>query len=644
MICPGAFCQLKTIMSYHSLYCFLFSRLFRIVCLSLLFVVQIAGADTYRLRIEEKSVNLIGENQQAILANGTLPGPVLHWREGESVTLHVTNALKTETSIHWHGIILPYQMDGVPGISFPGIEPGETFTYRFQVNQSGTYWYHGHSGMQEQLGLFGALIIDPVHNHYPVERDYVVVLSDWPEADPERSMARLKKQSDYYNFQKRTVFDLYNDIERLGFWATVSDRLAWGEMRMEPTDLADITGATYHFLVNGQTPEKNWTALFKPGEKVRLRFINASAMTHFDIRIPGLKMRIIASDGPMLMPVNVDEFRIAVAETYDVLVEPEADRAYSIFAEAMDRSGYAGATLTPRSDLHAVLPELRPRTLLTMADMGPMHSGHDHQQMSGQADETNVPDHSGHQMKDMASMNGDHHDHRQMSEQDAEAAALDHSAHQMAEMAPMNGDHHDHQNMSGQSAEDALSPTPDHSAHADAPPANNEDHSHHSGHEPVMADETHKVLSYQDLQAATPSSDWKQPDHEITLRLTGNMFRYIWSFDDITYSDAEPIKVRFGDLIRFNYVNETMMNHPIHLHGLWQYLDNGKGINNPKKNVINVKPGKTVSVLVKADALGEWAFHCHLLYHMDTGMFRKLIVQEKPVEKKPVEITEHHHP
>jgi len=602
MNCPGAFCPLKTILSY------LFGGFSPVAGLFLLSAVEIADADTYHLRIEEQSINLIGENQQAILANGTLPGPVLRWREGEAVTLHVTNALNTETSIHWHGIILPYQMDGVPGISFPGIKPGETFKYQFQVKQSGTYWYHGHSGMQEQLGLYGALIIDPAHNHYPVERDYVVVLSDWPEADPERSMARLKKQSDYYNFQKRTVFDLVDDIERLGFWPTVSDRLAWGQMRMEPTDLADITGATYHFLINGQTPEKNWTALFKPGDKVRLRFINASAMTHFDIRIPGLKMRIIASDGPMLMPVDVDEFRIAVAETYDVLVEPEADHAYRIFAEAMDRSGYAAATLTPRSGLQAVLPELRPRTLLTMADMGAMHGGHDHQQMAGQA-----------------------------------AEAPDHSAHQMVDRAPMNGNHHDHQHMSGQVAEAPVSPLPDHSAHSGVLPDNHADHDHHGSHDPAIAEPTHKVLGYQDLQAASPSPDWKQPDHEITLRLTGNMFRYIWSFDDVVYGDAEPIKVRFGDVIRFNYVNETMMNHPIHLHGLWQYLDNGKGVNNPQKNVINVKPGTTVSVLVKADALGEWAFHCHLLYHMDTGMFRRLIVEKEPVEKKPVETLEHRH-
>ncbi|MGR8953660.1 MAG: copper resistance system multicopper oxidase [Gammaproteobacteria bacterium] len=535
--------------------------------------LRAASADTYHLTVAEKSVNLIGEKQSAIVANGVLPAPTLRWREGEEVTLNVTNRLKEQTSIHWHGIILPYDMDGVPGISFAGIEPGQTFTYRFQVKQNGTYWYHGHSGLQEQQGLFGALIIDPVHDHAPVERDYVVLLSDWPEADPYRTLARLKKQSDYYNFQKRTVVDFFNDIRRQGFVETVADRLAWGQMRMEPTDLADVTGATYHFLVNGQTPAMNWTGLFGPGDKVRLRFINGAAMTHFDVRIPGLKMRIIAADGQPVMPVDAEEFRIAVAETYDVVVEPQADRAYRIFAEAMDRSGFAAATLTPRSDLQAEMPKRRPRPLLTLEDMG-MHGGHGA--------------HAPHQLKAVP-----------------KAATDEHSEH----------------------AQHAA-----HSAPAEAMPgAAAEPENPHAGHMqptemPAMAEI--QKLSYQHLMAAAPNSDWRAPDREITLRLTGNMYRYIWSFDDVKYSESEPIRVKFGEHIRFNYVNETMMNHPIHLHGLWQYLDNGNGAYNPKKHVINVPPGKTVSVIVVADAEGDWAFHCHLLYHMDTGMFRKLIVEK----------------
>ncbi|MDD1613024.1 MAG: copper resistance system multicopper oxidase [Methylococcaceae bacterium] len=540
----------------------------------MLFCLEWAHAESYHLTVGEKPVDLIGDRQTAIVANGTLPGPTLHWREGEEVTLHVTNQLHEPTSIHWHGIVLPYEMDGVPGISFAGIEPGQTFTYRFRIKQNGTYWYHGHSGLQEQQGLFGALIIDPAHEPYAVQRDYVVLLSDWPEADPYRTLARLKKQSDYYNFQKRTVFDFVEDIRRQGFFETVADRLAWGQMRMEPTDLADVTGATYHFLVNGQTPEMNWTGLFSPGDKVRLRIINASAMTHFDVRIPGLKMRVFAADGQPVMPVDVEEFRIAVAETYDVLVEPKADRAYRIFAEAMDRSGFAAATLTPRSDLQAALPKLRPRTLLTMADMGPVHGGHG--------------EHAGHQSEAMP-----------------KTETMDHSepAHHSAH--------------TGQAV-----PAPA----IEAKPENI--HAGHSQHTDAPAMGSFEKLSYQNLMAAAPNSDWREPDREITLRLTGNMNRYIWSFDDVKYSESEPIRVKFGEHIRFNYVNETMMNHPIHLHGLWQYLDNGNGAYNPKKHVINVPPGKTISVIVVADAAGDWAFHCHLLYHMDTGMFRKLIVEK----------------
>lgn len=534
--------------------------LYSAVFLPLLIGCTSCIADTYPLSIGEKSINLLGKSQQAVLANGTLPAPTLHWHEGELVTLQVTNHLKEHTSLHWHGIILPYQMDGVPGISFDGIAPGETFTYQFKVQQHGTYWYHGHSGMQEQMGLYGALIIDPPHEHNPVERDYVILLSDWPEADPHRTLARLKKQSDYYNFQKRTLFDVVRDIRQLGFANTMADRLAWGEMRMDPTDLADVTGANYRFLVNGHTPEMDWTALFAAGDKVRLRFINASAMTHFDIRIPGLKMRVTAADGQAVKPVEVDEFRIAVAETYDVLVEPQSDQAYSIFAEAMDRSGYASATLTPRSELKAAIPALRPLTLLTLNEMGAMHGTHgthDSADNTGTAPEQHSVDHAGHNP--------------------------------------------------------AMADNP-HAAHL---------------HQMPMADiESYPTLSYHQLSAAEPNTDWAPPDREITLRLTGNMKRYIWSFDDIKYADAEPIKVRYGEHIRFHYVNETMMNHPIHLHGLWQYLDNGKGPFNPKKHVINVKPGETVNVDVFADAEGEWAFHCHLLYHMDTGMFRKFVVEK----------------
>ncbi|MDD2758666.1 MAG: copper resistance system multicopper oxidase [Methylomonas sp.] len=553
----------------------------KLVLLLAVAACSLARAGEYHLAVGEKGVALIGSPQRAIVANDDLPAPTLHWWEGEDVVLHVSNHLREQTSIHWHGIVLPYDMDGVPGISFDGIAPGQTFTYRFPVKQSGTYWYHGHSGMQEQQGLFGAIVIDTAdHSHPAADRDYVVMLSDWPEADPHRTLARLKKQSDYYNYQKRTVGDFFADIGRLGFWEAVADRLAWGEMRMEPTDLADVTGATYHFLINGQTPAMHKTFAFRAGETIRLRIINAAAMTHFDVRLPGLKMRVIAADGQPVEPVDVEEFRIAVAETYDVLVQPQNEQAYAIFAEAMDRSGYAHASLTPRADWLAAVPPVQPMTLLTLADMGGVHGGHG----KHAAEDDPAGGDQGHQPS-------------------AEPARDLHAGHgPNAAESTANDDHHAHAGHSMQQAEDA---------------------------EPAQI-ESHAQLSYGLLQAVEPNHGLMgPPNREITLRLTGNMNRYIWSFDDIKYSAAEPIRVKFGERIRFHYVNETMMNHPIHIHGLWQYPDNGKGMYNPKKHVVNVKPGQTVSVDVPADAEGAWAFHCHLLYHMDTGMFRKLIV-EKP--------------
>jgi CopA family copper-resistance protein len=429
--------------------------------------------------------------------------------------------------------------------------------------------------MQEQLGLFGALIIGPANHSTYGQNDYVVLLSDWPEANPYRTLARLKKQSDYYNFQKRTLVDFFKDINSNGFIPTVKDRLDWGQMRMEPTDLADVTGATYHFLINGHTAEQNWTALFSPGKQVRLRFINASAMTHFDISIAGLKLRIVEADGVAVNHVDVDEFRIAVAETYDVIVEPKADRAYTIFAEAMDRSGYARATLTTDPLLTAKVPSMRAPTLLTMADMGTMQN-HDNHTANSEQMEHNL--HKQHQSNTMLV-------DRPQTETDGQSIIM------------TNPSHH---------------------------------HGHHSNHQQSMEQpaSSFPVLKYEHLSAAKPALPRGAPDRQITLRLTGNMNRYIWSFDNVKYSEAEPIRVRYGEHIRFKYVNETMMNHPIHLHGMWQYLDIGKGRLNPKKHVINVKPGRSVEVDVIADAVGEWAFHCHLLYHMETGMFRRFIVEK----------------
>ncbi|MEP9316271.1 copper resistance system multicopper oxidase [Pseudomonas sp. LABIM340] len=532
-------------------------------------------AGVYDLTIGEGELKLSDGARKALTVNGRTPAPELRFKEGEDVELRVTNTLDRDTSLHWHGLILPYTQDGVPGISFPGIKPGETFTYRFTVKQSGTYWYHAHSDFQEIEGLYGPLVIEPkAREPYRYDREYTLLLADWHDTRPETVFANLKKQSDYYNRNQRTLGDFIADSSANGFMATVRDRLDWGGMRMAPTDIADIAG--FRFLVNGQDSEQNWTGLFKPGERVRLRIINGSGMSYFDLRIPGLKMTVVQADGNDVQPVTVDELRIAVAETYDVIVQPQEDRAYTFFAEAMDRSGYARATLTPRAGLQAEVPALRERPLLTMADMGMNHEGMDHGGMAM----------AGPEAADMSGM-----DHSSM-------AGMDHS--QMAGM--------------------------DHSAMA----APKSDYAPGSGLTPQPAEPGNRLLVYADLKAMRPYADYRAPDRTIEFRLTGNMERYFWSIDGKKYSEADPIRLTYGERVRIRFVNDTMMTHPMHLHGMWMQLDKGNGRFNPLKHVVSVAPGSTLDVDVPADALGEWAFHCHLIYHMAAGMMRKVIVEPAP--------------
>lgn len=545
-------------------------------------------AGVYDLTIGEGELRLSDGARKALTVNGRTPAPELRFKEGEDVELRVTNTLDRDTSLHWHGLILPYTQDGVPGISFPGIKPGETFTYRFTVKQSGTYWYHAHSDFQEIEGLYGPLVIvEPkAREPYRYDREYTLLLADWHDTRPETVYANLKKQSDYYNRNQRTLGDFIADASASGLMATLRDRLDWGGMRMTPTDIADIAG--FRFLVNGQDSEQNWTGLFKPGERVRLRIINGSGMSYFDLRIPGLKMTVVQADGNDVQPVTVDELRIAVAETYDVIVQPQEDRAYTFFAEAMDRSGYARATLTPRAGLQAEVPALRERPLLSMADMGMSHEGMDHggMAMAGQgADAAGA---------DMAGM-----DHSSM-------AGMDHS-----KMQGM-----DHSQMAGM----------DHSATA----APKSDYAPGSGLTPQPAEPGNRLLVYADLKAMRPYADYRAPDRTIEFRLTGNMERYFWSIDGKKYSEAEPIRLTYGERVRIRFVNDTMMTHPMHLHGMWMQLDKGNGRFNPLKHVVSVAPGSSLDVDVPADALGEWAFHCHLIYHMAAGMMRKVIVEPAP--------------
>jgi CopA family copper-resistance protein len=528
---------------------------------------ELSGSE-FELFIGETPVNFTGSPRTALTINGSLPGPLLRWREGDTVTLRVRNRLKDSTSIHWHGILLPANMDGVPGLSFHGIEPGGVYVYQFKVRQHGTYWYHSHSGLQEQAGVYGPLVIDakePEPFHY--DRDYVVMLSDWTDDDPASLLKTLKKQSDYYNYHKRTVRDFIDDVSDKGWSATVADRTMWAQMKMNPTDIADVSGATYTFLINGHAPDSNWTGLFRPGEKLRLRLINGSAMTYFDVRIPGLKMTVVAADGLHVKPVRVDELRIAVAETYDVIVEPAAD-AYTLFAQAMDRSGYARATLASRAGLTAPVPALDSRPLVSMDDMG----------MGGM-------DHGSMDMSDLAGM--------------------DHSA-----MGPMQS-HPASEKDNPLVDMQAMTPTPK----LDDPGLG-------------LRNNGRRVLAYADLRSTFDDPDGRDPGRTIELHLTGHMEKFAWSFNGIKFSDAEPLRLKYGERIRLVLVNDTMMTHPIHLHGMWSDLEDENGNFQVRKHTIDMPPGTRRSYRVTADALGRWAYHCHLLYHMETGMFREVRVEE----------------
>ena len=541
----------------------------------------ISWAGEYSLTVDRVTIDTGDFSKQGIGYNGASPGPILRFREGEDVTIHVTNNLDEPTSVHWHGLILPYQMDGVPGLSYPGIAPGETFTYRFPIKQSGTYWFHSHSGFQEPDGAYGAIVIEPQGREpFRYDREYVVQLTDKHPHSGDRIMRNLKSSADYYNRQQQTVGDFWRDSRERGLAATLKDRLMWGDMRMMSSDIEDVQGFTG--LINGKGPEQNWTGLFKPGERVRLRLINSSAMTYFDVRLPGLKMTVVQADGNNVQPVTVDELRIGVAETYDVIVQPKEDQAYTLFAESMGRSGFARGTLAPREGMQGEIPALRPAPLLTMADMGMAHAGMDHGDMAGM-------DHSGMNHGDMAGM--------------------DHSGMNHGDITGM-----DHGNMNhGEAA--ALPADPFYAEGSGLIP---------------QAYNDGRFLSYADLRAQKPLYEDREPTREIELRLTGNMERYIWSINGIKESDAEPIRLQYGERVRFKFVNETMMTHPMHLHGMWSILDVGADQWNPVKHVISVAPGTTVYMETEVDAPGKWAFHCHLSYHAAAGMFRTVIVEGGP--------------
>jgi len=600
----------------------------------------------FDLEIAPTPVNFTGAAQVATAVNGQVPAPILYWREGDTVTLRVTNRLPVTSSIHWHGILVPAEMDGVPGISFAGIPPGQTFVYRFQVKQSGTYWYHSHSSFQEQSGLYGAIVIEPKNGErVKADREYVVMLSDWVDGDPAKVFSKLKKMSDFFNTNQPTVGQFLSDVRQNGLAAALDKRKMWNRMRMLPTDFSDVTasrnvGVKMAYLINGAPADKNWTALFRPGEKVRLRFINGAATTIFDVRIPGLKMTVISADGQDVEPVAVDEFRISVAETYDVLVEPSTDQAYTVFAQSIGRSGFVRATLAPRLGMSGPVPEMDPPQWLAMQDMmgamsmvgmggmdmGQMQGkdnmqsmgkmqGMDHSAaLPGQAKEA-MPQHDMQSMEGMKNMPGMSH------------GTMSGGQGQMQMQMPMQ--HAGHGNASAMPMAQGMPPKVTHARteygpgvdmHVDMPRTNLDDPGVN------LRNNGRRVLTYADLHTIGGSIDDREPTRDIELHLTGNMERFMWSFDGQKFSESKPVHFRQGERLRIVLVNDTMMNHPIHLHGMWSELESPTGEFLVRKHTINVQPAQRVTYRVTADAPGHWAYHCHLLYHMEAGMFREVVV------------------
>ncbi|WP_151767463.1 copper resistance system multicopper oxidase [Acinetobacter oleivorans] len=593
----------------------------------------LAAIKEYHLNINEQQVNVTGQSLKRITVNDKFTAPLLEFEEGDEAVIHVHNQLKNQdTSLHWHGLLLPGLMDGVPGFNgFKGIAPNGDFVYRFKVKQNGTYWYHAHSKGQEQDGLYGPLVIYPkgkipVAAHEKADRDYVVMLSDFHNSSSDSILKNLKKSAEYYQNRRETVSDVWKQVKAQGLKATWQDRSMWNQMRMLKTDMSDVTA--YTFLVNGKTPEQNWTGNFKAGDKVRLRFINASAMSFFDVRIPNLKMTVVSADGQPVKPVAIDEFRIGTAETYDVIVEPKQAN-YQIEAESIDRSGFAIGTLHDENTQVVgpiQIPQPRPRALLTMDDMGMNHgSGSDehagHQMnmqhdMSEMKKETSQANHDHTVMKmddDMKNMSSDEHDHSMM-----------HMKHDMSAMSEMK---HDMQAMSSSEHDHAMM-NMKHEMHEQSENKTKKDEPVY-GWANASTPAGMKALQYSDLQSLTPQPDTRAPERELVIRLGGNMERYIWTINGKKFNEAEPLQVKYGERIRLKFVNESMMAHPMHLHGMFMQLENGQQAENlPNKHTVIVPPGKTVTALLTADALGEWAIHCHLLYHMSAGMMNKLIVAQ----------------
>jgi len=579
------------------------------LALLLLLLSTPALAKTYDLAIKKQNVFITGKAVEAITINDSIPGPTLEWQEGEGVVVNVTNLMDEETSIHWHGILLDGAMDGVPGLNgFHGIAPGTTFTYRFKIRQAGTYWYHSHSNLQEQMGMYGALVINPsskggakmskpgspylegssrrVSATKGVHQDHVVLLSDFIQENPNAVLNNLKIDSGYYNYNKRTLSSFLSDVKNDGFWTALSDYMVWGDMRMDPTDLSDVTN--YTFLINGK---KDWSALFKKGEKIKLRFVNAAAMTIFDLSIPGLQMKLIEADGQPVKPVVIDELRIAPAETYDVIIEPKTEDAYTIFAESLDRTGHVAASLAPREGMVGEVPKMRPRAQLTMADMPNMT------QTAKLSDQEILNENEDGERRVYKNIQSSSPSHLRQNFAASEVGALGHVGHMHEGMGESGWDKH-------------------------GTPAGN------------------KALEYSDLTALTPQKDLREPTREIEFKFGGTMNRYIWTINGEKF--PQPIHLKLGERVRLKFINETMMAHPIHLHGMFMQLENRREMKwLPNKHTVVIPPAQTVTTLLTADEAGEWAFHCHLLFHMASGMMSSITVDKSTLQESQTKGMKH---
>lgn len=555
--------------------------------------VEILTGKVFNLIIDYSVVNFTGKDVIATTINNSITAPTLIWEEGDEIIINVTNNLNEDTSIHWHGIILPFKMDGVPGISFDGIKPGETFTYKFKVQQTGTYWYHSHSGFQEQTGMYGAIVIKSKEKeYYSYDNDYVITLSDWSDENPNSIYRKLKLMSDYYNFNQRTASDFFSEVKEKGFFEAFSQRKMWNEMNMMDRDISDVTGYTYTYLLNGKSSKNKWKKLFSEGERIRLRFINAAAMTFFDVRIPGLKMTVVSTDGNDVKPVIVDEFRIGVAETYDVIVEPSEYKAYAIFAQSIDRSGYALGVLTCDESLKVDIPYMDKPQSLEHKDMGMAHSDHTSMDMNNNM----AMDHSSMDMQNM-----------------------DHSMHMQ---------HMDHSSMDMSNNDDKKWPITTLPFKEGIQTTMKVENPQYRLNDPGVGlrNNGRRVLTYADLRNIYSTKHDPIPNREIVLHLTGNMERYMWSINGIKHADSEPLLFKYGERLRITFVNDTMMNHPMHLHGMWSDLETGDNDFLVRKHTVIVQPGSKISFRVTVDAKGAWAFHCHLIYHMP-GMFRTVVVK-----------------